>query len=209
MGIVGFCFRFDLRPNWNELVTVFDERARLLGCRVPGPDLQPRATRAVVSGVVDERLRRGRLRYDVVLHGSAHEVVDVRLGQTEEHIRIRFGVGSALPGTWCSGDTLGISSAGLFVPEQRTADNTRTLPAAFVARLDLWDTLSRVAKIVAGDAVPETGEFPGAPGWKFLGQSNDPKPVLDHPLAGLSFSITPMEEDPTFAGRPGGGRDVG
>lgn len=193
MSIVGYHFRFDLRPNWRALVPVFDERARLLGCNPPGLDLQPRATRAVVSGVVDERLRRGRLRYDVVLYGSANEVVDLRLGETDGHVRIRFNVSHAEPGTWCSRDTLGVSSAGIFVPEQRTADNTRTLPAAFVARLDLWDTLARVAAIVAGAPVPPTAEFPGAPGWRFLGQSNDPKPVLDHAVAGLSFNITPLE----------------
>jgi hypothetical protein len=198
MSIVGFHFRFDLRLNWKDLVGVFDERAKLLGCTAPGASLKPFAERAVVSGTVDERLTSGKLRYDIVLHRNIHEVVDVRLGITGEHIHIRFGVGERIPETWCSNETVGLSSAGLFVPEQRTADNSRNLPAVFFARLDLWDTVARLAKVACGAPVPDTGEFPGAPDWKFLGQSNDRKLVLDHPLAGLSFSITPMEEDPTW-----------
>lgn len=194
MSMVGFHFRLDLRLNWKDLVAVFDDRARLLGCSPPGSTLKPRATRAVVSGTIDERLRRGRLRYDVVLHGSAHELVEVHLGRTEEHIRLRFGVGERVPETWCSNDTVGLSSAGLFVPEQRTADNARTLPASFIARLDLWETLSCVARVANGAPVPDAREFTSAPDWKYVGDSNDPKPVLDHPLAGLSFTITPMEE---------------
>lgn len=194
MTIVGYHFRFDLRPNWTSLVDAFDERADVLGCGRPGPSLRPRAARVVVSGTIDERLRRGRLRYDVVLHGSAHEVTDIFLGRTEEHIRVRFGVGPEA-GPWCSRETLGLSSAGLFIPEQRTADDKKTLPAAFVAKLDLWDTLARVARVVAGEPVPDASGFPGAPGWTFLGTPGAPQPVLDHPHAGLSFTITPMEEE--------------
>ena len=192
MGVLGFHFRFQLRVDWRGVAPVFDERAKLLGCPAPGGTLRPRAERATISGTIDHRLRQGGLRYDFVLYDRDGLVVDVQLGRTGEPVGIHFGVDPRTSGDWCSRDTLRFSSAGLFVPEQRTADNTRTLPAAFVARVDLWTTLSGLAAIGAGAPVPESLELPSAPGWKFLGASNNLQPELSHPLAGLSFTITPM-----------------
>lgn len=127
--MIGFHFRFQLRVDWPGLAHVFDERARLLGCPPPGDSLRPRAGRVTVSGTVDQRLREGGLRYEFVLYTLDGVVVDVQLGRTGEPLGIRFGVDPRTQGEWCSNDTLNFSSAGLFIPEQRTADQTRGLPA--------------------------------------------------------------------------------
>lgn len=191
--MVGFHFRFQLRMNWAGLVAVFDERALQLGCPPPGPALRPWAARATVSGTIDGRLRQGGRRYDVVLYSQEHVPLDVQLGLTDQHPRVRFRVDPGFASSWCSSDTLGLSSAGIFVPEQRTMDGKTTLPAVFVARLDLWPVLMQVANIASGAPVPENKELPGAPGWTFEGSSGADQPELIHALAGLSFTITPME----------------
>ncbi len=190
--MLGFHFEFQLRVGWHLLGRVFDERAKLLGCPPPGGTLRPRVFRATVSGTIDQRLRQGALRYDFVLYSYDGLVLDVQLGRTGDPIGIRFGVDARTAGDWCSHDTLGFSSAGLFIPEQRTADDTKTLPAAFLAKLDLWSTLPSLAAIATGAPVPETLELPSAPGWRFVGASNDLTPALEHSLAALSFVITPM-----------------
>jgi hypothetical protein len=190
--VLGFHFRFQMRVNWPGLVPVFNERASLLGCAPPGPALQPRATRVIVSGAIDKRLREGGLRYEYVLYGAEGQVVDVQLGRTGEPLGIHFGVDPRTAGAWCSDDTLGFSSAGLFVPEQRTADGERLLPASFVAHLDLWTTLSSLAEIAFGGPTPERNDLPSAPGWRLTAAPQEREPELVHALAGLSFTLAPM-----------------
>lgn len=192
MGMLGFHFRFQLRVNWRGVSSVFDERAKLLGCSPPGESLRPRAGRATVAGTIDTRLRRGALRYDFVLYSLDGLIVDVQLGRTDHPLGMRFGVDPRTSGDWCSDDTLGFSSAGLFVPEQYSTDRSRKLPAASIAKLDLWSTLSSLAAIAAGGPGPDAQELASAPGWTFVGAPNDPEPELRHAFAGLSFTITPM-----------------
>jgi hypothetical protein len=190
--MVGFHFRFQLRIDWPALVNLFDERAKLLGCVPSGMPPRPRAHRATVSGTIDKRLERGGLRYDFVLYSQEGQIVDVQLGRIGDPIGIRFGVDARASGDWRSHDTLGFSSSGLFMPEQRTVDDKATLPAAYIARIELWSTLSSLAAIATGAPVPSSLELATAPGWRFSGASNDLNPALHHPLAGLSFDITPM-----------------
>lgn len=137
-------------------------------------------------------LRQGALGYEFVLYSHEGLIVDVQLGRTSEPIGIHFGLDPETAGDWCSRDTLRFSSGGLFIPEQRTVDNAKTLPAAFVGKLDLWKTLDAVATIANGAPLPETLELASAPEWKLDCADGNWTHCLSHAFAGLSFQITPM-----------------
>lgn len=191
--MLGYHFRVQIRVAWPLLGPLFDQRARLLGCPTPGGTLKPFGVRATISGTIDQRLRQGRLRYDVVLYGEQNQPADVQFGLTDPNLQVRFGVDERARGDWSSPDTLVFSSGGLVLPEQRTIDDAKNLPSWVIAKIDFWSALAQLAEIAAGAAPPPlTRELASAPGWQLAAAARHREPELVHAHAGLSFTITPL-----------------